>query len=59
MPDTPHPPETIRIGRFEIGPSYAGEPGKVGIYIIGDGEGGDFSVAALEDVIAQFYKDHF
>ncbi len=49
----------IRIGRFEIGPSYAGEPDKVGIYVIGDGEGGDFLVADFEDAIAQFYKDRF
>lgn len=50
---------TIRIGRFEIAPSYAGEPDKIGIYIVGDGEGGDFSVAEFEDVIDQFYKDRF
>ena len=52
-------PNTIRIGRFEIGPSYANEPSKIGIYLAGDGEGGDFSRADFEAVIAQFYKDNF
>jgi len=52
-------PNTIRIGRFEIGPSYADEPDKIGIYIVEDGEGGDFSRADFEAVIAQFYKENF
>lgn len=51
--------EHLRIGRFLIGPSYANEPDKVGIYLADHGEGGDFSVAALEAVIAEFYKDNF
>lgn len=52
-------PNMIRIGRFEIGPSYGNEPDKIGIYLAGDGEGGDFCLADFEAVIAQFYKDNF
>ena len=49
----------IRIGGFIVEQPYGDEQGKVGIYRYGEGEGGDFDAAALEALIAAFYKENF
>ncbi len=49
----------ITVGRFRLEAPYSGSADDVAIYLIGDGEGGDFKVALLEEVLAAFYKEHF
>lgn len=49
----------VRIGGFVIEQPYGDEPGMVGIYRYQNGEGGDFDAAALEALIAAFYKENF
>ena len=47
----------FRVGEYTLYDGYGGAD-KVSIER-GDGEGGDFPSAALEKVIAEFYKEHF
>ena len=48
---------TIIIGKFAI---YARNgTGRVGIYLHGDGEGGEFEESALAEVVRRFYEENF
>lgn len=54
---------SLRIGNFEIGPSYAGNPDSIQIMRAGDdpaaGEAGDFPIKQFEEAIRAFYEEHF
>lgn len=53
----------VRIGEFVIEEPCGVDPDSVAIYTYpiedASGEGADFSAAAFEAVIAEFYKKHF
>ena len=47
----------FRIGEYTLRDGHGGA-GKVWVER-GDGEGADFDAAAIEKLIAEFYKEHF
>lgn len=49
----------MRIGVFVIGPSYANEHDKIGIFNHETGEGSDFDRDEFEKVVMKFYRENF
>jgi len=50
---------TLQIGKYELTRAYSDSEDSIAIYVEESGEGADFSVSALEEVIDKFYKENF
>ena len=48
--------DSVVIGKFRISKS---SDGKISIYIVNDGEGGEFDENKLAEVINKFYAENF